>query len=180
MGRWKCYRATVPFLGVKNEGAKPILIPEGEILIGAKQNRVVNLTVLVAANSTFRLPEDACGFIAAYGGKVAGLTYWTMGAPVHPAERYPSTSSRIVSGRTPSCFIASNAWSVLSASCQVSRSGVSTINPIRFEPCGSANSSDRDLERDAIGESFSPVIWERPSAHSGLNDAGASLTRSRR
>ena len=46
----------VPFLGVKNEGAKPILIPEGEILIGAKQNRVVNLTVLVAAHSTFKLP----------------------------------------------------------------------------------------------------------------------------
>lgn len=46
----------VPFLGVANEGAKPILIPEGEILIGAKQNRVVNLTVLVAAQSTFKLP----------------------------------------------------------------------------------------------------------------------------
>jgi len=46
----------VPFLGVKNEGAKPILIPEGEILIGAKQNRVVNLTVLVAAKSDFKLP----------------------------------------------------------------------------------------------------------------------------
>jgi hypothetical protein len=46
----------VPFLGVKNEGAKPILIPEGEILIGAKQNRVVNLTVLVAAKTTFQLP----------------------------------------------------------------------------------------------------------------------------
>ena len=46
----------VPFLGVKNEGSKPILVPEGEILIGAKQNRVVNLTVLVAAKSTFKLP----------------------------------------------------------------------------------------------------------------------------
>jgi hypothetical protein len=46
----------VPFLGVKNDGAKPILIPEGEILIGAKQNRVVNLTVLVAAKTTFKLP----------------------------------------------------------------------------------------------------------------------------
>lgn len=46
----------VPFLGVKNTGGTPILIPEGEILMGAKQNRVVNLTVLVAAKSTFKLP----------------------------------------------------------------------------------------------------------------------------
>ena len=46
----------VPFLGVENKGGTPILIPEGEILIGAKQNRVVNLTVLVAAHTTFKLP----------------------------------------------------------------------------------------------------------------------------
>jgi hypothetical protein len=46
----------VPFLGVKNTGGTPILIPEGEILMGAKQNRVVNLTVLVAAKASFKLP----------------------------------------------------------------------------------------------------------------------------
>jgi len=46
----------VPFLGVKNRGGTPILIPEGEILVGAKQNRAVNLTVLVAAKKTFKLP----------------------------------------------------------------------------------------------------------------------------
>jgi len=46
----------VPFLGIKNNGIRPILIPEGEVLVGAKQNRVVNLTVLVAAQSSFKLP----------------------------------------------------------------------------------------------------------------------------
>jgi hypothetical protein len=46
----------VPFLAVSNQGASPVLIPEGEILIGAKQNRTVNLTVLIAAKSTFKLP----------------------------------------------------------------------------------------------------------------------------
>jgi hypothetical protein len=45
----------VPFLSVKNQGATPILIPEGEILVGAKQNRVVNLTVLVAAAAAYKL-----------------------------------------------------------------------------------------------------------------------------
>lgn len=46
----------VPFLGVRNDGRLPILVPEGEVLAGAKQNRAVNLTVLVAAGSTFKLP----------------------------------------------------------------------------------------------------------------------------
>jgi hypothetical protein len=47
---------SVPNLRLINRGLKPLLIPEGEILVGAKQNRVVNATVLVAADSTFTLP----------------------------------------------------------------------------------------------------------------------------
>jgi hypothetical protein len=47
---------SVPLLAVTNGSVKPILIPEGEILIGAKQNRTVNLTVLVAAGKRFDLP----------------------------------------------------------------------------------------------------------------------------
>jgi hypothetical protein len=47
---------SVPNLRVHNQCDKPLLIPEGEILVGAKQNRVVNATVLVAACSTFVLP----------------------------------------------------------------------------------------------------------------------------
>jgi hypothetical protein len=45
----------VPFLSVENKGQATILIPEGEILVGAKQNRVVNLTVLVAAAAAYKL-----------------------------------------------------------------------------------------------------------------------------
>ena len=47
---------SVPYLGVQNGSIKPILIPEGEILVGAKQNRTVNITVLVAAGVKFTLP----------------------------------------------------------------------------------------------------------------------------
>ena len=47
---------SVPNLIVTNRACRPILIPEGEILIGAKQNRVVNITVLVAAGARFVLP----------------------------------------------------------------------------------------------------------------------------
>lgn len=46
----------VPNLRVVNRSKTPLLIPEGEILIGAKQNRVVNVTVLVAAESQFTVP----------------------------------------------------------------------------------------------------------------------------
>jgi hypothetical protein len=47
---------SVPNLHLHNKSLRPILIPEGEILVGAKQNRVVNITVLVAAKSTFTVP----------------------------------------------------------------------------------------------------------------------------
>ena len=47
---------SVPNLAVKNKCDRPLLIPEGEILIGAKQNRVINITVLVAAGVKFVLP----------------------------------------------------------------------------------------------------------------------------
>ena len=46
----------VPNLSVTNRGDRPILIIEGEILIGAKQNRVINVTVLMAPKSKFTLP----------------------------------------------------------------------------------------------------------------------------
>lgn len=46
----------VPNLAVTNRGDRPILITEGEILVGAKQNRVVNITVLVAASRRFAIP----------------------------------------------------------------------------------------------------------------------------
>ena len=47
---------SVPNLAVKNKCKRPLLIPEGEILMGAKQNRVINVTVLVAAGVKFVLP----------------------------------------------------------------------------------------------------------------------------
>jgi hypothetical protein len=47
---------TVPELRVVNEGSLRVLILEGDKLIGAKQNRVVNSSVLVAAGSDLTLP----------------------------------------------------------------------------------------------------------------------------
>jgi hypothetical protein len=47
---------SAPELRVVNEGALRVLILEGDELVGARQNRVVNSSVLVAAGSELVLP----------------------------------------------------------------------------------------------------------------------------
>ena len=47
---------SVPELRVVNRGPRPILIVDGEELVGAKQNRVVNLTIMVPAHSDLTIP----------------------------------------------------------------------------------------------------------------------------
>ena len=63
----------VPNLAVKNKCKRPLLIPEGEILMGAKQNRVINVTVLVAAGVKFLLPVS-CVEGAAAGDTSPGIS----------------------------------------------------------------------------------------------------------
>jgi hypothetical protein len=46
----------VPELLVRNRGARPTLIVDGEELLGAKQNRVVNLSILVAGRTDLPIP----------------------------------------------------------------------------------------------------------------------------
>lgn len=47
---------SVPELLFTNSAAMPVLIVDGEELVGAKQNRVANLTILAPAKSTIRIP----------------------------------------------------------------------------------------------------------------------------
>jgi len=47
---------SVPELTVENRADKPVLIVDGEELVGAKQNRVANLTMLLAARKTTVIP----------------------------------------------------------------------------------------------------------------------------
>ena len=46
----------VPELQVSNTGNQPVLLLDGEELIGAKQNRIVNLTILVPAETKLPIP----------------------------------------------------------------------------------------------------------------------------
>ena len=47
---------SVPELKVVNKSSKMILILDGEELVGAKQNRIVNTTILVKGNTTIVIP----------------------------------------------------------------------------------------------------------------------------
>ena len=46
----------VPHLLLENNGAQPILILDGEELLGAKQNRIANVTILAPAKQTIEIP----------------------------------------------------------------------------------------------------------------------------
>jgi ARG and Rhodanese-Phosphatase-superfamily-associated Protein domain len=47
---------SVPELLVKNLAPQPVLVLDGEELVGAKQNRIVNLSILVPARETLHIP----------------------------------------------------------------------------------------------------------------------------
>lgn len=47
---------SVPELQFHNKADKDVLLVDGEELVGAKQNRVLNLTILVAAGKTVKIP----------------------------------------------------------------------------------------------------------------------------
>jgi len=47
---------SIPELLVENRAAMPILIPEGEILVGAKQDRTVNITILIREKTERVIP----------------------------------------------------------------------------------------------------------------------------
>lgn len=47
---------SVPQLQLLNRGTSPLFLLDGEELVGAKQNRILNLSILVPASSTFEVP----------------------------------------------------------------------------------------------------------------------------
>lgn len=48
--------STVPLLQAQNPSGVPVLIPEGEQLVGGLQDRVLNISVLVAASVSVKIP----------------------------------------------------------------------------------------------------------------------------
>src|SRR5262245_34952159 len=75
---------SVGSLRVTNKAERPVLILDGEELVGAKQNRIVNLTILVAANSTLEIPVT-CGEAGRWGYR--SRTFSTSGRTHYSSAR---------------------------------------------------------------------------------------------
>src|SRR5215813_1954589 len=75
----------VPELRVKNSGETPVLILDGEELIGAKQNRIVNATILVAPQSEIVIPVS-CIEAGRWGYSRPGFA--AAGRVLNPEIRY--------------------------------------------------------------------------------------------
>jgi len=75
---------SVPELRVVNDGERPLLIVDGEELVGAKQNRVVNLTILVPAKTTLTIPVSC----------VEAGRWRSVGSEFVPADRAYHASGR--------------------------------------------------------------------------------------
>ena len=95
---------SVPELCLLNRSSFPIFLLDGEELVGAKQNRILNLSILVPAASNFEVPVSCVeqgrwswrsrGFQSA--GRVSGLpnlsfqvilTNFQMRSPMHLSPR---------------------------------------------------------------------------------------------
>ncbi|MBM3650683.1 MAG: TIGR02452 family protein, partial [Alphaproteobacteria bacterium] len=74
---------TVPELKVDNRLDRPVLLLDGEELIGAKQNRVLNLTIMVPANAELTIPvscvEAGRWRYASRGFRSSGRTQFARG-----------------------------------------------------------------------------------------------------
>jgi hypothetical protein len=92
---------SVPELRVVNRGARPVLIVDGEELLGAKQNRVVNLTILVPAHAEMTIPVSCVE-----AGRWREQTHRQaidVGAPL-THERIDRGCAESTSGRQYECF----------------------------------------------------------------------------
>jgi len=70
---------SVQNLQVTNNGSRPVLLLDGEEFEGAKQNRILNVTVMVAAKQTITVPVS-CVEVGrwAYRSKRFGAADWVM------------------------------------------------------------------------------------------------------
>lgn len=80
---------SVPTLQVRNQGALPVLIPQGTVLSGGQQDRVANQSVFVAAGETSNISVSCVQHGRWHGGTVFGV-----------ADTMVSVSTRYAAGST--------------------------------------------------------------------------------
>jgi hypothetical protein len=80
---------SVPELRLKNKGGQRVLILDGEQLVGAKQNRILNTTVLVEADDTLIIPVTC-----------VEQGRWSYSPGERPADRDMSSSRHNMKARS--------------------------------------------------------------------------------
>lgn len=93
-------QGAVSALAVKNTSNVPVLIIDGEILIGLKQNRVLNTTILAPANTTLEVPV-ACVEAGRWRRTTAkaGRADYSLSPKIRAMKRHSVTRSARASGR---------------------------------------------------------------------------------
>jgi hypothetical protein len=81
---------SVPTLRAINPGERPVLLLDGEELVGAKQNRVLNLSILVPAKTTLEIPVS-CVEQGRWGYRSADFS--ASGSAHHASGRAYKTQS---------------------------------------------------------------------------------------
>ena len=79
----------VPELRLENRAPQPLLLIEGEELVGAKQNRVLNTSLLVAAQSTVTIPVSC---VEAGRWRYASADFASSGHMLHSSARRQKVS----------------------------------------------------------------------------------------
>ena len=75
---------SVPELRVINQGARGVLILDGEELVGAKQNRILNVSVLVEAHSKVTIPVSVASPFA--NTKPSHVSSWAPSSKLSPPK----------------------------------------------------------------------------------------------
>lgn len=93
-------QGAVSALAVKNTSNVPVLMIDGEILIGLKQNRVLNTTILAPANTTLQVPV-ACVEAGRWRRTTAkaGRADYSLSPTIRAMKRHSVTRSARASGR---------------------------------------------------------------------------------
>ena len=89
----------VPELRLENRAPLPLLLIEGEELVGAKQNRVLNTSLLVAAKSTVTIPVSC---VEAGRWRYASADFQSEGRMLHSSGRARKVSDVSASVRARS------------------------------------------------------------------------------
>ena len=93
---------TVPELQFLNEGDVPVLLLDGEELVGAKQNRVLNLSILAPANESITIPVSCVEAGSwSYRSRKFSSSPRTMYAKARAAKSGQVSRSLSESSRTP-------------------------------------------------------------------------------